>query len=141
MRRFLYAAGFMVAFVLICINSSFAQEQTKKKMIFDYKAELNLTDEQVAKMKDQISSLNNEVKISRAKLTILDAEVRKLIENDGDMTQIKAKIKEAFDIQAQMRIADIEAARKINSLLSAGQLKKWRELQAAERKDKARKSQ
>lgn len=134
MRRLFYAAGFMVAFALICFNSSFAQEQTKKKTIFDYKAELNLNDDQVAKIKEQISSLNNEVKISRAKLTILDAEVRKLVEKDGDMTQIKAKVKEAFDIQAQMRIADIEATRKINAVLGQDQMKKWREIQAAEKK-------
>jgi hypothetical protein len=109
------------------------KETAKIKTIFDYKAEINMSDEQEAKIKQELSDLEKEIRVMRAKLTIIDSEAQTLLEKDGDMTQLKNKVKEAYDIQASMRIADIEASRKINAVLRPEQLKKWKEIQAASR--------
>lgn len=121
----------------LAVGNAFAQQaqegQQKQavKTIFDYKAELNLTDDQVKKIKEYITTLDKDVKVFRAKLTILDADVQSLMKKDGDLNEIKKKIREAFDIQASIKIADLEASRKINETLKPEQLNKWREIQAA----------
>ena len=110
------------------------KETAKVKTIFDYKADINLTDEQETKIKDELVALEKEIRVMRAKLTIIDSEAQTLLEKEGDMAQLKNKVKEAYDIQASMRIADIESARKINSVLKPEQLKKWKEIQASSRR-------
>jgi hypothetical protein len=114
--------------------SQATKETAKIKTIFDYKKDINLTDDQEAKIKEHLVALEKEIRVMRAKLTIIDTEAQTLLEKEGDMTQLKSKVKEAYDIQASMRIADIEAARKINGVLKPEQLKKWKEIQAASRK-------
>lgn len=107
-----------------------APQKQATKTIFDYKTELNLTNDQVNKIKEHIANLDKEVRVSRAKLIIIDADVQNLVQKEGDMNEIKKKVREAFDIQASIRIADFEASRKINDVLKPDQLKKWREIQA-----------
>jgi len=127
----------IAVFLMVGFGAAFAQQaeesprqQTAVKTIFDYKADLNLTDDQVKKIREQLSALDKEVRVLRARLTIADVDLQGLLEKDGDINEIKKKVKEAFDIQASIRIADIEAARKINGILRPEQIKKWREIQA-----------
>jgi septal ring factor EnvC (AmiA/AmiB activator) len=127
----------IAVFLMVGFGAAFAQQaeespqqQTAVKTIFDYKAELNLTDDQVKKIREQLTALDKEVRVLRAKLIIANVDLQDLMEKEGDINEIKKKVKEAFDIQASIRIADIEASRKINGVLKTEQLKKWREIQA-----------
>ncbi|MBI5599385.1 MAG: hypothetical protein HY890_06570 [Deltaproteobacteria bacterium] len=128
-------AGVMaVFFMAFTAGALFAEEKAAPvKTIFDYKTDLGLTDDQVKKIKENLVSLERDVKVLRAKITIVEDEVRGLVGKDGDMAQIKSKIREGYDIQASIRIADIEATRKINAVLKPEQFKKWKEIQAAAR--------
>ena len=111
------------------------QETPKIMTIFDYKADINMTDDQEAQIKEDLGDLEKEIRVMRAKLTIIDTEAQTLLEKDGDISQLKNKVKDAYDIQASMRIADIEAARKINAVLTPEQLKKWKGIQTGSRKN------
>ncbi|MDP2156822.1 MAG: hypothetical protein Q8K68_03830 [Nitrospirota bacterium] len=113
-----------------------AVQAPKGKTIYDYKSELNLTDDQIAKIKELISNLEKDVKVLQARITIVNADLEPLIKKDdlADMPQIKAKLKERYDLLSQIDIANIETRKKINTTLSPAQLKKWREIQAAARK-------
>lgn len=122
---------FVAVSVSVFAQGEKEQKQKINKTIFDYKSDLKLTDEQVRKIKEYIIAFDKDNRVKRAKLTILDADLRTLFEKEADMNQIRPKVKEAYDIQADMRIADIETARKINSVLTPAQLKKWKEIQAA----------
>jgi hypothetical protein len=113
------------------VYSQAPQRQPAVKTIFDYKQELNLTDRQEEEIKTILADLNKEVVVTRAKLTLLDVEASDLLKNDGDLEQIRKKLKEAADIQVELKMADIVATRRINKTLSAEQLKRWRSLQAA----------
>ena len=115
-------------------SQSRQMQQKLVKTIFDYRDVLKLGDDQIEKIKELLSELNKEITILRARLTLVNTELQDLLKKDGDMNQIKSRIKEAFDIQASMKIMDMETARKINSVLTSEQLKKWREIQAAARK-------
>ena len=127
-------------FILAVSNNAFAQEagQTQKKgkakTIFDFKAELKLTDEQEQKIKTILTDLNKDVQVKRARLVILNSEIEELLKKEGDLAEIKKKLDESFYIQSSIKYADIEASRSINKTLTPEQLKKWREIQAAERK-------
>ncbi len=105
--------------------------QPTVKTIFDYKQELNLNDRQEQDIKTILTDLNKEVRVTRAKLTLIEVELTDLIKQEGDLEQIRKKLKDASDIQVALRMADIVGTRKIHKILSPDQLKKWRELQAA----------
>ena len=122
--------------VWVVLASGLAYAQTAPapsavKTIFDYKQELNLTDRQEQDIKAILQELNKEVRVTRAKLTLIDVEATDLIKNEGDLEQIRKKLKDAAEIQVSLKMADIMATRKINGTMSREQLKKWRELQAA----------
>lgn len=138
LRGFIIALA--VAFLATSFNNAFAAEKQAQKRnvktIFDYKTELNLSDDQARRIKDYISSFDQEMKVTNAKLTILEVEIQKLLEKEGDIGQIKSKIKEGFDLRAAMRISGVETTRKINALMSQEQIRKWRDIQAAEKKKK-----
>jgi hypothetical protein len=125
--------GFLVVFLLV---GEVAYPQTPPvkgivKTIFDYKQELNLSDKQEQDIKTILTGLSQEVRVTRAKLTLIDVEATDLIKKDGDLELIRKKLKDAADIQVDLKMADIVATRKINQVLTPEQLKKWRSLQAS----------
>jgi len=134
--RKVMAVAVTVVFLSLWVNDALSQEARKAeavKTIFDYRDELKLSDDQVKKIRENLSALDKEVRVLRAKLTLVEVDLENLLEKEGDMAQIKSKVKEVFDIQASIRIADIETSRKINAVMTPAQLKKWREIQAAAR--------
>jgi len=103
------------------------------RTIFDYKADLSLTDRQEREIKNVLTELNKRLRLDRARLTLLDSEVEELIIKEADLEQLRRKLREIADLQVNLRIADIEATRKINRTLSPEQLKRWRSIQEAAR--------
>ena len=136
-RRFVMVVVVLVGMMLIAgfaPASAQDEQQQTVKTIFDYKTELRLTDDQVTKIREYLNDLGKEIRVMRAKLTLVDVDLQSMMEKDADMGAIKGKIKEAYDIQATIKMADVEAARNINNVLRPEQLKKWKEIQAEARK-------
>lgn len=141
-RAFRNAASLILAlfFILSVCNNTFAQDagqaqrKGKVKTIFDFKAELKLTDEQEQKIKTILTDLNKDVQVKRAKLVIVNSEIEELLKKEGDLAEIKKKLDEFFSIQSSIKYSDIEASRNINKSLTPEQFKKWKDIQAAERK-------
>ena len=129
--RIVLTAAALVFCAAPVISAQVAPQPERARTIFDYKKELNLSDRQEQDIKTILGDLNKEVVVTRAKLTLLEVEVGDLIKNEGDLEQIRKKLKDAADIQVALRLADIAATRKINRTLSPDQLKRWREIQAA----------
>ncbi|MDO8734697.1 MAG: hypothetical protein Q7K21_06030, partial [Elusimicrobiota bacterium] len=122
---------FLLPVFLLCwFGDAVAQKPAAGKTIFDFRKELNLTDEQVRRIREHISIIERETASLRAKLTISDIELQKLIEKEEDMVQIRLKIRETFNIQAEIRIIDIETVRDIDRVLTPTQLIKWRKIKA-----------
>lgn len=105
-------------------------EPARGRTIFDYKRDLNLTDKQEQEIRTILQNLNKDVRLSNARLVIIDSEFEDLMNKESDVDLIRKKLREAADIRIAMRIADIEASRKINRVLSPEQLKRWRAIQA-----------
>lgn len=108
-------------------------QATPGKTIFDFKAELKLTDKQEKEIREILAELNRDLQLNRAKLTILSFELEDLTQKEGNLEQMKKNLKDQADLQAYMRYADIAATRRINKVLSPDQLKKWRSIQASAR--------
>lgn len=110
-----------------------AQQRRVVKTIFSYKKDLAMTDEQEKSMKDLLTGLQKDLIEKRAKLNVIEIELRQMLVDRAELKQIKTKLDESAALQASMRYADVETSRKIEGVLTAEQLKKWREIQAKER--------
>lgn len=106
--------------------------KAKVRVIWDYKKELGLTDDQINKMKAAVGDLQNQLIILRLKNSANELELRQLNLKNAPSDQLKKKIKEVADIQGEMRFIDLETAKKINGILSKEQLDKWHDIQKAE---------
>lgn len=100
------------------------------RTILDYKAELNLTEEQIRKIRDYMNTLDKDFRVMKANLSLINVDLQNLMERDADMAEIKKKVRESYDTQASMRIADLETARNINKVLSKDQFKKWKAIRS-----------
>ena len=106
-----------------------APQPAQAKTIFDFKADLKLTDRQEKDIREVLADLNKEIQVSRAKLTILSYELEDLIKKEADLEQIKKNLKDQADLQANVRYADVVATRRVNKVLSPDQLTRWKNIQ------------
>lgn len=106
---------------------------TPIKTMWDYQKELGLTDKQITDMKQAVTDLEKTVRAQQERLKPLDAQLNDQISKDAPIEQIRATLQSIAAIQIEIRLADVGTSRKINSILTADQLKKWREIQRAAR--------
>lgn len=102
------------------------------KMIWDYKKELEMSDGQEAGIKEAIQNFQKNVGDLRKKLEGTEGAIQEMIQKKGDMAAIKAKLQESADLQVELRMLDIETARKIDDILTPYQLGLWRKIQQRE---------
>ena len=107
-----------------------AVEQNKeKRTIFNFRNELGLTDKQVEAMKALVNKLQEGIKEKTKNLEVLRKELVTMIQNRDKLAAIKSKIQNLANIQADISYFDIEISRKIEDVLTAQQLKKWKDIQ------------
>jgi hypothetical protein len=115
-------------------------EQPKVKLIWDYDKELGLTPDQVTKMKKAVGSLGEDIRILRFKLSGAELELNKMTRENAPSDKVKAKVQEIEKYRGDMRIKDLETAKRINTILTKDQLEKWRKIQQEELKAQAEKT-
>jgi hypothetical protein len=103
------------------------------KTIFDFKAELRLSDTQEKDIKQILADLTRELQLEKAKHTIAAIELQDLVRQDVDLGQIRRALDQEAGLRASMTYVDIAATRKINHVLSPDQLQKWRTIQESAR--------
>ncbi len=108
----------------------------EKSTIFDYKAELKLTDRQEQQIRQLLTELAGELDVRRARLTIATYDLTELIKKEAPLEQIKKQLEEEAALRAALSYEDIAASRRINAVLSAEQLKHWRSIQETSRQGK-----
>ena len=111
----------------------FAQQQ-RLKTILDYKKELNLNKDQEEKIKAYLFDLERELRELKGKLASVNSEIRQLLQQGAKkqgslkLKEVEAKIKESYQIRADMAIAEIRTAEKINRVLTPKQFEKWKKI-------------
>ncbi len=109
------------------------------RTILDYKGELKLNNQQVEKIKAYLFDLDRRVRGLREKLALVNGEIRALLREGAkkkgslDLDKVRKKIREAFEIRAEMAISEIDTAEKINEVLTSKQFEKWKEIRSNER--------
>jgi Spy/CpxP family protein refolding chaperone len=133
-----------IAMIMVFMGAGISYAQTKdapaqtrtrrNKTIFDYKAQLRLTDTQARDIEKILVDLGRESRENRARLVLLDADIRSLVDKEGDLSVIKSKLNERAGILATMVYKDIVSAREINKVLTPEQAKKWKEIKTGKTK-------
>lgn len=101
----------------------------KLQTIFDYKAELGLTDAQEKDIRSLLADLAKALKLAQARLTILNYDIEELINSEEDLEKIKGKLEESAKIATDMRLTDIRTSRGVNKVLTPDQLNRWKLIQ------------
>ena len=116
---------------LMFTSVSVSLAETKKGgSIFDYKKELTLTDKQEKNLKDIIAKLQSYLTDKQKELKGAQVELSNMISETADLDNIKAKIHDIANIQADATYEDIVSNRAIETELTGTQLTKWRSIQA-----------
>jgi Spy/CpxP family protein refolding chaperone len=105
-----------------------AQPQIQRKTILDFKDELKLSEAQVKSIKTIIDEFERKNRTLMDKFLALDKELKELLEKEGDLGEIKKRIKEIYSLRAEMAINEIEAGRKIDKVLNKEQKEKWKQI-------------
>jgi peptidoglycan hydrolase CwlO-like protein len=102
------------------------QPQIQRKTILDFRDELKLSEAQVKSIKKIIDEFEGKNRSLLEKFLALDKELKELLEKEGDLGEIRKRIKEIFSIRAEMIFNEIEAGRKIDKVLNKEQKEKWK---------------
>jgi Spy/CpxP family protein refolding chaperone len=105
-----------------------AHPQIQRKTILDFKDDLKLSEAQVKSIKKIIDEFEGKNRSLLEKFLALDKELKELLEKEGDLGEIRKRIKEIFSIRAEMVINEIEARRKIDKVLNKEQKEKWKQI-------------
>ena len=111
-------------------------QQHRVKTIFDYKQELKLTNKQISKIKEALIKLNKKVTLLKAKLIVAGASLQALLKKNGDIGLIDKKLRDIFNYRRGIIITDLISSRSIKGILTRKQIKKWKGIQAENRKKK-----
>lgn len=103
------------------------------KTMWDYQKELGLSDKQISDLKAAVTDLEKSVRSQQERLKPLDAQLNDQISKEASLDQVRVTLQQIAAIQIEIRLADVSTSRKINSILTADQLKKWRDIQRAAR--------
>lgn len=110
--------------------------QAAFKTIFDYRKEIGLTEKQATDIRAALKGLQQRLASLTEQLQAADKKCTQTIASEAPIAQIRAALQEMANITVEMRIADVETSRKVNSILSSDQLAKWREIQKKARTQK-----
>lgn len=110
-----------------------AAPQRKIKTIFDYQKQIGLTDAQTSQMKAAVKDLQTTMLADRKKLVPAIQQLRQLVRNGAPLEQIRSQYIAIYTIQADLKVADLAASRRINGIMNPDQLAKWHKIQQASR--------
>lgn len=135
------ACGVMAAERPTKPTSAPAQTDSEKrpKMLWDYQKELEISDNQMAGIKEAITEFEGNLAEMRSKLQTVELDLQDLIDKKADVNLIKKKLSESAILQIEIRLAEILTSRKIDSMLSPTQMKMWKEIRAKEKAKKTSK--
>ncbi len=125
---------FVVSFLtFISIGVLNAQQPPQQKGILDYSKELGLSQKQVEAIRNAINSFEAKARENISKQQAIANELNNILKNENfNMDLVAKKIRELYQLRADLDIANIEAARKINSILTPQQRQKWQEIRNRE---------
>lgn len=103
--------------------------------LLKHQKELELTEEQVSKLKTLSLDLDRTMIRTKADILVAERELKSMVHDEkADLTSIEAKVKESGTLEVRLRMAAIKAKREAWTLLTPEQ----REKEKAEREKRMR---
>lgn len=127
LRRSLFLCFFSVVGIIGLGGLLWAQEQGRKT-ILDFKEQLGLTAEQEVKIAEIISRLEKKLGEIRERVTKLDSDIRRLLEEEADLREVEKRVNEVFSLRARAVMEELRAAREIDAVLTQEQKAKWKNI-------------
>ena len=126
----------LLLITLLTLGSAHAEDgkRARVKTLLDYQKELSLSAPQVKEIKETLAAYQTVVAQQRKSLMQFEKEYSSLVATRAPIEQIKQKLRQVTDTTYTLRLSDVQTARKVESILSVDQLKKWREMQSKVRK-------
>lgn len=104
------------------------------KTLVDYRAELKLTDDQVARIQAVLREFGEQLGSGRKKLEQAEQAVAQAISRHEDLKVVEARLRAAEALRMEMRYLDVVTSRKVEGILTVAQLEAWRGMQVRLRK-------
>ena len=129
----------MLAFGLFVCGSCFAQDASASKpaqpeagirTIYQYKAELGLTDKQESDLKKVLGDFQIYFIEAQKTLAALQAELGDMITKKEDIKKIRKQLEKMAVTQVDASCFDIETSRKVEGIFTPEQWAKWKAIQA-----------
>jgi len=130
----------MIAFSLFLCVGCYAQDKTavpqpaqpeaEIRTIYQYKAELGLTDKQEGDLKKILGDFQVYFTEKKKALAALQAQFGEMIKNKEALKKIRKHLENMARIQVDASCFDIEISRKVEGILTPKQLAKWKAIQA-----------
>ncbi len=134
MRKALLVAVLVLGLVAPVFAQSAAPAGVEQpKTIVDFQKELGLTDKQAGDIKKLLSDLQVMMAAKVQEVTNLRQQLVDLINKKGDMKQIRQIFEKMAAIQVDVSCRDIEVSRQVDSVLTADQIAKWKDIQQKSR--------
>jgi Spy/CpxP family protein refolding chaperone len=138
-RRGIKKITSMIACGLLLYTSCYAQEKTavprpaqpeaEIRTIYQYKAELGLTDKQEGDLKKLLGDFQDYFTEKKKEMTALQEELGEMIKVKEDIKKIRKLLEDIALIQVDASCFDIETSRGVEGVLTPQQLAQWRAIQ------------
>ena len=103
----------------------------KKELFLGLKDELELTDSQIAQLKEMKLDMQKKSIQNRANIEIAELEFKTLMHSEKvDLSQVKNKLKQVADLETEMKFMHISTIEKAKDILTPEQKKKLSELKS-----------
>ncbi len=119
----------LVVALSLLVSAQAPQPPQKPRTLVDYQTELGLSDEQVADVKRTLDRFKSEIKAYQSSLVETEQSLVDMINQGGSIQEIKARLRQSSDLRFQLRYLDVVTSRKVEAILTAEQMARWREIQ------------
>ena len=113
-------------------TASIAQREQPKaevRTIFQYKKELGLTDKQENNLRTVLDGFQKYLGDKRKEIGALQIQLGDMIKKKEDLKTIRKQLEKIARVQVDASYVDIETSRKVENILTADQLAKWKAIQ------------
>jgi Spy/CpxP family protein refolding chaperone len=110
-------------------NSQSVQPGSTIRTIYQYKAELGLTDKQESNLKKILGDFQVYLTKKNKELAALQTKLNEMINKKEKLRKIRKHLERMARIQVDASYLDIKTARKVEKVLTPTQLAEWKAIQ------------
>ncbi|MEW6282999.1 MAG: hypothetical protein AB1758_30580 [Candidatus Eremiobacterota bacterium] len=123
----------LVLAAAVLVRGAWGEEGQRVRTLVDYRQELGLSAGQIQEIAVTLRRFQEDTTTLKLKLVAAEREVASSLDRRAHLAVIKGHLRQVEELRYQVRLLDVETSRKVESILSADQLRKWHSIQARTR--------